>query len=209
MNLDGTALQGNNGSAGIRVEKPDGSYAYVSGESGQDVDLILTLEKAAAGDYTVHTVASYYCRGSTNYNARARMNVPAPAEQPGPQPAPQPQPQPQPAPQNQPAPQQAPSQTPSDFALTAKAPKVSARKTRKSRRFSVPVTTSRAIQKLVLTLKKGKKTLGTATVSPFSGKGSVALRSKSRLKKGTYDLVVVGTDQGVTVGRTLKLKVSR
>jgi hypothetical protein len=184
---------------GLRVEKPDGSIAYTSAEE----QATLTLEDAEKGEYTVTVADAFICCGPQDYQASATMRVPAPAAAPGdaPQggtpPAGGGQPQ-QPAPQ-----QNQPSSTPTDFALTAKAPKVK----RKARSFKVPVTTSRSVEKVTITLKKGSKTLGSGTFAPFPGKGSVKVKASKKLAKGSYKLVVVGQDGGVAVARTLKLKV--
>jgi hypothetical protein len=215
VNLQNAALQGNNGSAGIRVEKPDGSYVYVQGESGKDVPLELDLADAAKGDYMVHTVASYVCCNESTYLAKAALTSAPPQGQPpaqqqppassgGGQPAPQPEPQPQPAPQ-----QAGSRAAPSDFVLTAKAPKVSAKKARKAKSIAVAVTTSRPIQKLTATLKKGKKTIGTGTLTAFKGKGTLKVKVPRTLKKGSYQLLIAGSDNGVTVARTLKLTIRK
>ena len=222
LNLAGTAVQGNNGNGGIRVTKPDGSYVYVTGESGDNVPLVLDLPGAAAGDYVVHSVASYVCCGPTDYRAAANFKsgaAPAPpagggqqqtpppsgGDQPAPQPQPQPTPE-QPAPPQQ---QQSSQGQLTSFNLTAKAPKLSSRKVRKSKGFSVRVATSRPIQKLTATFRKGKKTLGKVTVTNFKGSGAVKFKYNRKLKPGIYSVTLVGNDRGVTVGRTLKLRVRR
>ena len=207
--------------AGIRITKPDESYVYASGESTAATPFTFVLEGAEAGDYVVHATDSLY--GSPHdYAASAVLDTGAPAGGGGgttnagggntgggggntgggstPPPSNNQQ---QPAPQQQ----QQPSTAPRDFTLTAKAPKVSARKAKKS--FRVAVTTSRPIEKVTVFLKKGKKTVGGGTVKPFAGKGAVKVSSKGRLKKGSYDLVVLGQDGTVRVGRTIKLKIAR
>src|SRR5689334_4515900 len=124
------AQGGGYGGVGIRVTKPDGSVAYsTSDEASPDDPLVLTLENAEKGDYTVEVVDSFVCCGESDYTASATLRTaPAPAaEQPAPPAAPpaeQPAPQPQPQPQSQPQPAEAqPSQQagPTDFTLTAKA----------------------------------------------------------------------------------------
>lgn len=214
--------RGNETSNGVRVTKPDGSYAFFSGTSSADAPFEFKIEKAK-GDYTLHTVDSFVCCGPLPYNASATLAgaaapapAPAPADNQGnqgggggssqPAPSNNPAPPAQPAPAPQPQTQQR-STTPSDFTLTAKAPKVSARKARKS--FKVAVTTSRPIQKLTVFLKKGKKTVGGGTVNRFKGKGSVKVNSKGRLKAGSYQLSIVGQDGTVRVARTIKLRIRR
>jgi hypothetical protein len=161
-------------------------------------------------------VASYFCCSATDFTAAARFKQPAPAEAPPgtPGPAPQPQPQSQPAPSggDQPQTTQSTDQrstTPTDFALTATAPKVSAKKAKKLRSFSVSVKTSRAIQTLTATLRKGTKTVGKGTVKGFSGNGKIKVAVPESLKAGSYTLSLVGNDNGVIVARNLKLKITK
>jgi hypothetical protein len=58
-------------------------------------------------------------------------------------------------------------------------------------------------------LKKGQRTIGRGTVAPFGGTGSVRVRSSGRLRPGRFQLVVVGEDGGVSVARTLRLRIRR
>lgn len=219
---------GENVDAGIRVTKPDGSYLFVTGPSGPGTPLEVVLENAKAGDYTLHAVDSFVCCGAIPYGTIATLtaaggsgtggsggstgggnNQTTPKPQPQPQPSPSPSPQPQPQPQPAPAPQQPSAAAPSDFTLSAKAPKVSAKKIRKSKSFRVSVTTSRKIQRLTVQLKKGKKSVGGGTVTPFPGKAAVKVKSKGRIKPGSYTLEIVGRDGAIRVGRTIKLKIRR
>jgi hypothetical protein len=198
---------GTNPEGGIRVEKPDGSYVYAFGESGPETDLVLELEGATPGDYVVNNVVSYFCCGTFAYQADAGYKgATAPPEPGGGEEAPPAQnPPPQGPPAEQPPAQQQQQQPAqqTDFALTAKARKVK----RRARSFKVAVTTSRAVERVTITLKKGSRKLGSGTIAPFPGKGSVRVKASRRLARGKYKLVVVGQDGGVSVARTLSLRV--
>lgn len=192
---------GSTPSIGVRVEKPDGSYAYTSGEG----EAKLALENADKGEYVVTVADAFICCGPQDYQASAAMRGAAPAGGGEQTPPAQDPPAQNPPSGSQPAPQQQsrPSTTPSDFTLTAKAPKVRG----KARSFKVGVSTSRSVERVAVTLKKGAKTVGSGSLAPFPGKASVKVKASRKLAKGSYKLVVVGRDGGVTVARTLSLKV--
>ena len=207
---DSAAPSNGTAAAGFRVQKPDGSYVFSGGDSTATTPYSFTLEGVQPGRYVLHAAdAVFGCCVPHGYSASAHLKAagggptlpatpptPPPPSDPGP-PTTAPQP-PAPAPE---------STAPRDFTLTARAPRVSARRAKRS--FRVAVTTSRAIEKLTVSLKKGKRTVGSGTLAPFSGKGSVRLTSKRRLKAGRYQLVVVGQDGGVSVARTLRLRIRR
>jgi hypothetical protein len=194
---------GSTASIGVRVEKPDGSIAYTSGEG----EAKLALENADKGDYTVTVADAFICCGPQDYQASAAMRGAAPPADGGGEQTPPAQnpPAQNPPAGSQPAPQQQsqPSTTPTDFTLTAKAPKVRG----KARSFKVGVSTSRSVERVTVTLRKGSKTVGSGKLAPFPGKAKIKVKASRKLAKGSYKLVVVGQDGGVTVARTLSLKV--
>jgi hypothetical protein len=217
---DSAAPSNGTAAAGYRITKPDKTHEFVYGDSSLEVPFTYTMD-VKPGTYTLHAVDSVFgCCAPHDYTGGAKLeseggqapsgggqtpagNNPAPPSGGGTPPAGG---DPAPA-QPAPAQTQAPSSGPQGFTLTAKAPKVSARKARKAKGFRVRVTTSRPIQKLTATLKKGTKTVGTGTVANFKGSGAVKLKVKRLLKRGTYQLVLVGNDSGIAVARTLKLEV--
>jgi hypothetical protein len=209
---DATYDDGSVPSVGIRIEKPDGEIVYGYGDGGTDKPLEVAVDGAEAGDYVVHVTEATAAVGtdpSIGYTANAELlgaQAPAAPAPPAPPAVDQPAPPAAAAPA---AEQRADSSAVSAFTLTAKAPSVSARKAKKSKSFSVKVTTSRAIQGLTATLKKGKKTVGTGKVTAFGGNGAVKVRVPKNLKAGTYQLVLTGTDGGMNVSRTLTLKIKR
>jgi hypothetical protein len=212
-----------NGDAGLRVTRPDGTRTYATGESTPDIPFVFTIEAAEPGDYQLHVTDSLI--GGTQphgYSANALLEG---FGAPPPPPAPPPSgggggggggggqsggggEQTQPASSSQ-QPGQAQSQARRDFTITARTPRVSARRVRRTKAFTVPVTTSRAIQKLTVVLKRGRKTVGGGTVNRFRGRGNVRVKSKSRIPAGSYQLVITGHDPGVRVVKTLRLRVRR
>ena len=222
---DSAAPSNGTATAGYRITKPDDTYEFVYGESTVEAPFTYTFD-AKAGTYVFHAAdAVFGCCVPHDYFGKAALESaggpppggggeqtpgggnPAPPSGGGTPPAggdPAPA-SPQPAPTQT----QAPSSGPQGFTLTAKAPKLSSRKVRKSKGFSVRVATSRPIQKLTATFRKGKKTLGKVTVANFKGSGVVKFKYNRKLKPGTYSVTLVGNDSGIAVARTLKLKVRR
>ena len=187
--------------AGVRVERPDGTVEYGRGPSSTKSAFKFKIKNATKGDYQVGIVDNSL---EMAHKATAALIFPAaaaPEPEPGASPAPGTNPQPQPQPQPQPGAQ------PEGFTVDAKVGKVSARKARKGKTIAVKASSSRAIERMTVTLKKGKKALGSATAAPFPGTGTLKLKLKSALKKGTYSLLVVGNDGSRNTGKTIKIKV--
>ena len=183
----------------IRVVKPDGSTAYVNNTEVENPTK-LVLKKAANGEYAVDV--STGSKAQATYTASAAMAVPAAPSTP-------PAGGTQPPPTTNTPPQQ-PAAPPSDFTLTVKAPKASARKTRKGAKLKATVSVSREVESLTATLKKGKKTVGVGKLGRFAGSKKVAVKLSRKLKKGKHTLTVSARDaQGVVVTRTVAVKVKR
>lgn len=111
------------------------------------------------------------------------------------------------SPTTQPAPQptQPVSQPDTPTKLSVKAKKTSARKANKRKRLVVDLSTSRGLKNVVVSLKRGRKTVGTAKLAGFQGSGTVAIRLKGKLKKGKHSILVRATDDG---GRPVSAKGS-
>lgn len=81
---------------------------------------------------------------------------------------------------------------PSAFTITA--PKLTAAKLKKGKSFKVGVLPAAPVKKLTVTLVSGKKVLAKGTLKSLAGKKSVKLKVTRKLAKGSYQLLVTGTD---------------
>ena len=187
----------------IALEKADGSMVVFTGSDGKAKG---TIKNLPAGTYPIYVwgvVGASSGNIAFDYKASAALPAAAPAPAPGPAPAPAPDPgtgspQPQPAPA-------APA------TMSVKAPKASARKLNKSKRFTVKLSSSAQVKNVVLALKKGKRTVGTAKLAGFDGSGTVAVRLKKKLRAGRYALKVTATDaaSGKPVATSAKVRLKR
>ena len=195
-----------NGYLGIKIQYPNGDYSFDRLESAPKAPAAVTIAKAEAGDYEISIVSNLICCGSQSVTSTGDWSDPnAPATS-------------DPAPSETPAPSgggggSTPPSTqpaaPAAFTVDAKAGKVSAKKAKKGKSISVKATSSRAIERMTLTLKKGSKTVGTATKAPFPGSATMKVKLSKALKKGTYTLVVAGQDGSTTSAKTIKVKVTK
>lgn len=196
LNVQNESAAGGEGGGGLRIKLPSGEYNWVKGTSGPKTALRVKLKNPAPGDYEVTSVASYICCGPSDYLASAEVPGGAPA--PAPAPA-----------TGAPAPSASPEPAPS---ITVKAGKLSAKKLKKAKKFTVALSSNGQVNKLKASFRKGKKAIGAGTLASLNGSGKltikIAKKAAKKLKKGTYSFSVSGTDsQGRTVGTSLRLKV--
>ena len=186
---------------GIRVTLPDGSHQYTSGTCGPKTAMVVKMKNAKAGDYVVDVADSHVVGTPEDYVASAEMPAflnAGGSTQPAPAPAPAP----------------APTQPASAPQLTVSAPKASARKTAKSRKYTVTASTSGgALTQVQGRLLKGRKALGTGKLARLEGTAKLVLKlskkTAKKLRKGTYTVTVTGVDASnqrvtTTVKATLK-----
>ena len=179
----------------VEIVKPDGSTVY-SGGSETESSTTVKIKKAPAGDYEVRIANNAI--EIEPYVAFATLPA-APAPAPGPAPQPQPQPQPQPGQGQPPA---SPSAT-----VSVVTKKLSARKTRKKAKLAI--SSSGPVQNVVVTLRKGKKVLGTGKLAQLNGRANVGLKLKKKLKKGRYTVGIAAKDNGRPIGASAPLTVKK
>jgi hypothetical protein len=208
----GSAGTTGNGFIGVRIAYPDGSYTYESGESAPKSPMAVTIANAKAGEHVITVTTNFVCCNDQTFTATGDWtdpNAPAPAPT-------------DPAPGGggaggtggggtgggtTPPPTQ--PTTPQEFTVDGKVGKISAKKAKKGKTISVKATSSRSLQSMSLTFKKGTKKVGSATLSPFPGTATMKIKLTSALKKGSYGLVVAGADNGKTVAKVVKVKVAK
>lgn len=186
LNIGSSNATGGDPGAGIRIKKPDGSYSYTQGTAGVKTTMTLKLKDVKPGEYEINTVASHVCCGDDPYTERAEIPQLLPVEDGG---------------TVRVAPQ-----------LTIKAPKASARKLAKSRKYGVTVTTTAALTNVTAKLLKGKKTMASAKLAQLEATAKLVfkLAKKVKPKSGSYTVVVSGVDAaGTQTTAAVKVKFSR
>jgi hypothetical protein len=199
-NNDSTNAAGGDPGCGMNIKFPDGSYQYTQAPCGAKTTLQVKLKNAKAGDYVIRVASSHVCCGTEGYTASAFIPAAAgaPAATPTPTPSSGGNTTAQPAPE---APQ-----------LTVRPSKASAKKITKAHKYKITASTTAPLNAVTAKFLKGKKTLGTASLSRLSGKATMVLKfsRKTKLKKGTYGVTVSGTDdQGRVVTTAVKVKAAR
>lgn len=87
--------------------------------------------------------------------------------------------------------------------------KVSARKANSKRSASLVLSASERLTGLTAQLKRGKAVVGTGSLKQLSGKGTLKLKLKGKLRKGAHKLVVRGKRaSGAAFTATLNVKVA-
>jgi hypothetical protein len=199
-NNDSTNTAGGDPGCGMNVQFPDGTYQYTQAPCGAKTTLQVKIKAAKAGDYVIRTASSHVCCGTEGYTASAFIPeyVNAPAQAPpgsgggGTAPAP--------------APASAAPQ------LTVKPSKASAKKLTKTHKYAVTVSATGPLNAVSARLLKGKKAIGTATLKRLEGSAKLTLKlgKKTKVKKGSYSVVVSGTDdQGRVVTTQAKVKMGK
>jgi hypothetical protein len=195
-NNDSTnAADGSDPGCGMNIKFPDGTYQYTQAPCGAKTTLTVKLKNAKPGDYVIRTTSSHVCCGTEGYTASAFIPDAA-STAPAPAPAPVTPSSPAPA-----APQ-----------LTVKAPKASAKKLAKAHKYKISATSTGPLNAVSARLLKGKKAVATAKLARLNGTASLVLKlaKKAKVKKGTYSVVVSGTDdQGRVVTTSVKVKVKK
>lgn len=108
-----------------------------------------------------------------------------------------------------------PAAGPATLDLKVTVPKLSAKKLKKSKRFTVKLQAGESITGLAAKLLKGKKAVGTgrlASIAPGAGKLKLKLARKAakKFKKGTYTLSFSGTKaDGRKASGSVRLRVSK
>lgn len=178
----------------LHIVRPDGTVAYV--QSADSEPAKIKIKGAPAGDYKIEVMTNETAEQSGEYDADALLGSPAkPAATPAPGATPAPAPAPAPA-QERPA---------AALTLTTKA--ASAKKARKS--LKLAIAASSPVTEVKAALKKGKKVVGTGALASLSGKGTIALKIKGKLKPGSYIFAMTAKDGARIVGVTAKLKVKK
>ena len=95
------------------------------------------------------------------------------------------------------------------FDVKVKVPRLSARKLAKARKFTVKLSGNATELKAVVRKKvTGGKTLASGKLATLKGSGQMTLKTKGKLKKGTYVLVFAGKNaQGQAAQGAVKFKV--
>jgi hypothetical protein len=101
----------------------------------------------------------------------------------------------------------APAAAPAPFTVTV--PKLTAAKLKKGKRFAVSVKAAAPVKGLKVTLMKGSRAVATGTLKSLSGTKQVRLKVSRKLAKGSYRLLVKGTDaSGKAVSGTVAVVVA-
>ena len=174
----------------MEVEAPDGTITY-NGGADEAASTTIKLKKAATGTYTVraqttNTLADDY--GYTGFAILGAPPAPAPAKLPGTAPAPVSKPGAQ---------------------ITIRTRTGSARKVRKG--LAIALSATSEVKTLVAELRKGNTVWARGTLAKLSGKGTVKIKGKRKLKPGNYAVYVRGTDavSGAAVSTLVKFKLKR
>jgi len=208
----------------IRVHLPNGDIVVADGDAGPGSPFTVQVDDAAKGDYAVDYM-TYYVDGPVQFAGFASLGVPLFAteggdstsgsgstQQEGQQQQQSPPPSSEQAPANPAsAPPAAPAPAPvRAIALTAKAPKLSARRLRRSKGFTVPVTVSRGVASITATLTKGRRVMGAGRAGATARAAKLRVKLRKRLKAGRYQLTLVADDgAGTRTVKTLKVRVRR
>jgi hypothetical protein len=117
-----------------------------------------------------------------------------------------------PPPVTAPAPPAAPpvATAPAQLGIKAPASGGSAAKASKRKRLAIKLTGTQPVTALKAELLKGNKVLGTGTLARLDGTGTVAIKVKRKLAKGSYGLRLTGTvADGRTAQAISKLKLTK
>jgi hypothetical protein len=177
----------------FRVTDPAGEQTHYPGTCGPESEMRVTIKNAAKGKYTIDVADSHVVGQPENYEASATLAVPPPVVAP-------------------PASTPAPTTTapPAPAKLTVKAPKLSAKKLKKAKKFVVTLTTSAPLTAVNALLVDKKKSVGSGKLAQLNGTSKLTVKVKKALKKGTYQLSVGGRDaQGRNVLATAKVKIGK
>jgi hypothetical protein len=101
------------------------------------------------------------------------------------------------------------SSTPLPVTLVTKSAKAAKKGKKSSKSLSLKLKSSEAITNLGAQLVKGKKVYGTGKLASLNGTGTLKLKLKSKLKKGSYTLDLVGnraSGERATAAYKLKAK---
>ena len=186
----------------MHVIKPDGEMIFAQSADAEPVRV--RVKAAEPGEYTIEVMTNETVAAGGAYDASATLAVagaPAPAggaTPPPADPAAPSQPQPQPG-------QPASEQPAATLGLATKA--VSSRKSKK--RFKLAVTSSKPVTDFRIVVSKGKKVISRGKLASLDGKGSVVLKVKRKLKRGTYSVAMSAKDGSRAVGLQTKLKVKK
>ena len=187
----------------LSVIKPDGSYQWLQGP-GNGEATTLKFKRAAVGTWQIRTVVNSIAGvAPPDYTGTATLGSTAAAK-----PAPAGTPAPAPAPGATPAPATAPAPAPG-ASITIKAPKLSAKKLKKVKKFVATVTSSKPVTNVVATLRAGKKVVATGKLASLSGTAKLTLKTKGKLKAGKYTLLVQAKDGAAGVGASAPVKVGK
>ena len=86
----------------------------------------------------------------------------------------------------------APAAAPSPFTVTV--PRMTAAKLKKGKRFAVSVKANAPVKRVKVTLLKGSRAVATGTLKSLSGTKRIRLKVSRSVAKGSYRLLVKGTD---------------
>jgi hypothetical protein len=89
-----------------------------------------------------------------------------------------------------PAPPAATSASPATLGVKATVPKITAKKLNRARKLTVSL--SGTASKLVVTLRKGGKVVGSGRLASLKGSGRLTLKLRGKLKQGAYTLELAG-----------------
>ena len=196
LNMLSTNADGSDPGCGIRIIDASGAAKWYDGSCSEKTAMKVVLKNAPAGDYTIDVASSHICCGTEDYLASAFLPSTAPVGG-----------TPPPVATVAPAPTPAPA---SETKITAKAPTLSARKLRKSKKFVATLTSNGLITNVNAVLVNKKKKFGSGKLGSLNGTAKMTVKVKRRLKPGTYELGVGGKDtQGRNVVTTIKVKVKK
>jgi methionine-rich copper-binding protein CopC len=187
----------------MHVVKPDGEKLFAQSGTGDAVRI--KIKGAAPGDYTIEVMTNESVDEGGKYDASATLG--AATGQPGSSAPPaDPAPSPLTPRPSEPSSGSGPGASPEPAAtLGLKTKAVSAKK----KKLKLAVTSSKPVKNLKLVIKKGKKVVAKGGLKSLASKGTVKLKLKKKLKKGSYVVAMTADDGGRAVGLTTKLKVKR
>jgi hypothetical protein len=195
-NMQSENAAGGDPGCGVRIKYPDESYHW-SGQStcGVKKPQTVKISNAKAGDYVIEMVSSHVCCGSEEFKGSAfipELQAGGPSGPSGPTGPTGPG-----GPQSPAAPQ-----------LTVKAPKASAKKLTKKKKYVITAKSTGRLTKVKATLLKGKKVVARGKLPSLNGTAKITLKLK-RVKPGKYKVVVSGKHSGGTVSTGVKLKIKK
>ena len=187
----------------MEVEDPSGTITYNGGSEDSDTTTI-KLKKAKTGKYIVRAMTNNTPAEEHGYTGVATLGSPPAAATPAPAGPPAPGATPTPSGQSPAAAQPA-------ARIIVRSRTGSARKARKGMVVKLTVTSKVTRLSAVLRRGKSKKAYAKGKLAKVSKTGKLKLRTKRRLKRGTYKLTLRAKDasSGATVATTVKFKVKR